>query len=131
MSNDSYNNRFCDDRGKHFFENSKECEFLGLKMFETRKTKESHPYNYDPLIIWGRPNSQTNFEPFSNKIQEIDPTKYKTLLDKHELKNWTDSKKTESFFKEFYGANKVTLFTIVEYCDNNGYPYYRFSIRIE
>lgn len=108
-------------------ENGKECQ----------RTPISHPYGYDPYIVFGKPNNEIekdyiNGSVYDDRLMQSNYKKFDTLKNDI-LKNIpfeNCSKETiEKFLESFQDHTvKIDLVRVLKGCNvSNGYPYYVFQ----
>lgn len=90
-----------------------------------RRTKRSHPYSYDPFVIWGAEN-QKDHAYYTDRMQQWDYTKYERLCQQHfEWPSFNPHARPhiiETFLSDYLGR-KVTLTCVMEWCNQaSGFP---------
>lgn len=98
------------------------------------KTKYSHPYTYDPFLIFF--NEEAKQEPtdsiYTDRLLEWDWDKHNHLCQKHfsnqgQYWNDRDPKKIEAFLCDWVGK-KVTLVANIQYVNmSSGFPVWRLD----
>jgi len=112
----------------------------GMKLMELvsadhdRRTKATHPYNYDPFTMWRGP-----IEPdgcvYTDRIFQWDHKKHDTLCMKHfgdRGQYWyqRDTEKIEAFLRDYLDAPELVLCEVQEHCNQaTGYPCWYFAYR--
>jgi len=92
------------------------------------KSKSSHPYNYDPILIWGVEEAETSGSLYTDRLLMWDHEKHNTLCKKHfgdEGQYWNnrDPKLIEAFLQDWHENPELSLVYITEFCNaSNGYP---------
>lgn len=105
------------------------------------KTPHTHPYSYDPYIVFGKPNKEVekgyiNGCVYDDRMLQSNFKKYEFLRG-NILKNSpfeTCSKENLEKFLSAFNDNKikVDLVRILKGCNvSNGYPYYVFQYHYE
>lgn len=119
----------CNDNGEVFFIEVEEYEG------RPRKTKQSHPYSYDPIILWtdGSDTLEPTDSVYTDRLYQWDYKKHNTLCQKH-FKNegqYWDRRNPEliqAFLRDYLDNPNLVLTKIIEYCNvSNGYPVWRFD----
>ena len=97
-------------------------------------TKDSHPYTYDPFLIFF--NEKAKQEPessiYTDRLLEWDWAKHNELCQKHfgnqgQYWNDRDPKKIEAFLCDWIGK-KVTLIANIQYVNlSSGFPVWRLD----
>jgi hypothetical protein len=97
-----------------------------------RRTKISHPYNYDPFTTF-KNNIKPNDSAYSDRLYTWNPTKYNDLCMKHfgDVGQYWSSRSTtkiQEFLCDYYDSSSLTLCEIQEQCNQaTGYPVWFFS----
>jgi hypothetical protein len=98
-----------------------------------KRTKLTHPYNYDPFVIWDN-GEKADGTVYSDRLLQWDWDKHNDLCEKHfgnkgQYWNRRDPKKIEAFLCDYFGE-PVMLTMIEEHCNQaTGYPCWRFDYR--
>ena len=96
------------------------------------KTKYTHPYSYDPFVIWSSGKKATD-SVYTDRLSQWDHDKTRELCKKHmPLKRWDNAepKQIEAFLREYWDNDKVELCRVSEYCNvSSGYPCWRLDYR--
>jgi len=99
-----------------------------------KRTKHTHPYNYDGHVIWrDGENAEADDTIYSDRLLQWDYDKHNRLCEKHfgnQGQRWNnrDPKKIESFLRDWCDNQKLKLVFIMEYCNqSSGYPCWRFD----
>jgi hypothetical protein len=104
-------------------------------------TKESHPYNYDPFTIWGRPqpDKRCNGTVYTDRLDQWDSGKYAQLARKHYRSSSNDFERPfdshnckghliEAFLRDWFDDPALQLLRVVEYCSPaTGYQTWRLD----
>lgn len=101
-----------------------------------RRTKISHPYNYDDFVLWrGGENKEANGSAYSDRLFQWDPKKHDRLCMKHfgdKGQYWDnrDIQKIEAFLRDYNDDPKLKLIYIMQCCNQaTGYPCWCFCYR--
>jgi hypothetical protein len=110
----------------------------------TGKTQTTHPYSYDPFIVWqteiheGPKKIEPNDSCYSDRLMEWDFKKHNLLRLKHfgneaQLTwNQDDPSKTEAFLRDYFNKPDLKLIRIIQYCNlASGYPCWRFDFHYQ
>lgn len=106
--------------------------FIGEDGEFTKKTKYTHPYNYDSFVVWQGEGKATN-SVYTDRLFQWDWDKHNTLCMKHfgnKGQYWgnRDPEKIESFLRDYMDKPKLKLVKNVEYCNvATGYPCWRLD----
>jgi len=100
----------------------------------TVRTKQSHPYSYDPITQFSRPASKDDAEDsvYSDRMDEWDPELCAKLKNKHfgNTGDYWDQRSPaaiESFLKDYFTAPNLILTKVIEHCNQaTGYPVWQF-----
>lgn len=96
-----------------------------------RRTKHEYPYNYDPITLWKRPESECNGTVYTDRLLSWDAEKYRELCQKHLPDvRWDNAHFTaiQSFLRDWFGEQKLFLVAVIEYCNQaTGYPTWRLD----
>ena len=110
--------------GNYFDEYGKPC----------KKTKMTHPYNYDAFVIWESVNKdKANNTIYTDNLLHWDYDKHNKLCEKHfgnKGQLWADRKpeKIEKFLRDWTEDEKLELVRVMEHCNQaTGYPLWRFD----
>ena len=106
-------------------------EFLPINI---ERTRDSHPYNYSPFIIYFNEETKqkASNSVYSDRLLEWGYSKHNRLCKKHfgdEKQSWDkrNSNKIEEFLSDYLGK-KVILIANIQYVNvSNGYPVWRFD----
>jgi len=98
------------------------------------KDKYSHPYSYDPFIIYynEKAEEEANDTIYSDRLLLWDWDKHNHLCEKHfgnqgQLWDNREPEKIEAFLSDFTGK-QIVLIANIQYCNiSNGYPVWRFD----
>lgn len=107
-----------------------------LQRCDPPRTKQSHPYCYDPFTIWGepRPSAVCNGSVFTDRLEQCDRAKYVHLMHKHYRCGESDyvhpfaldncqGRLIQAFLRDWFDDPKLRLLRVVEYCNQGtGYP---------
>lgn len=92
------------------------------------KSKQSHPYSYDPILIWGDEHEASSGSIYTDRLLQWDYDKHDELCEKHfgnrgQYWNDRDPKLIEAFMQDWVGNPNLKLVYITEFCNvSNGYP---------
>jgi hypothetical protein len=107
--------------------------FVGEDGRPVRKTKYTHPYSYDPFVVW-RGEGEANGSAYTDRLLQWDYDKHNELRRRHfgdvaQLRWGTDDPaKIEAFLRDFFDSPELRLVKVVEYCNvSNGYPCWRLD----
>lgn len=99
-----------------------------------KRTKYSHPYNYDGFVLWrGGENEEANGTIYSDRLLQWNWNKHNKLCKKHwgNEGQWWDQRepeKVEAFLRDWTEYQDLKLIFVMQYCNqSNGYPYWRFD----
>lgn len=99
-----------------------------------KRTKHDHPYNYNGFVTWrGGENSEVTGTIYSDRLLQLDYTRYNKLSKKHfgdEAQMWFDrsSEKIQEFLRDWTNDKNLRLIFVMEYCNqSSGYPLWRFD----
>ena len=99
-----------------------------------RRTKYSHPYNYDGFVLWrAKGNPRGNDTIYSDRLMQWDFKKHDQLLMKHfgdtgQYWDKRDVKLIEAFLRDWTEKPALELVMVMEYCNQStGYPCWRFD----
>jgi hypothetical protein len=104
-------------------------------------TKQSHPYCYDPLTIWGKPSPDKtcNGTVYTDRLEQWDRSKYDRLAKKHYQRgensyaqpfdtHYCKGDLIEAFLRDWYDDPKLKLLRVIEYCHPyTGYQTWRLD----
>lgn len=97
-----------------------------------RKTKQSHPYSYDPFTIF-KIEGECTGSVYTDRLYQWDYKKHNALCQKHfgnEGQYW-DNREPEviqAFLRDYLNKPALVLIKIIEYCNiSNGYPVWRLD----
>lgn len=105
-----------------------------LEVSTPRRTKQTNPYSYDPILVWKdfQTEEKANATIYHDRLYMWDNGTNKTddLMKKHDMNGWTDSAKTEVFLRDYTNNQNLKLIRIVEYCHmSSGYPIWRMDYK--
>jgi hypothetical protein len=106
-------------------------EFVDEGGHPVRKTKYSHPYNYDPFVLW-QGEGESNAADYSDRLLQWDYDKHNELCMKHfgnvrQRWNDRDPQKIEAFLRDYHNRPEIKLVKIMEMCNvSSGYPLWCF-----
>jgi hypothetical protein len=102
-----------------------------------RKTKWTHPYNYDPIIVYFGSARKGDSAVYSDRLWQGDYNKCEASInsirstDPQQRFRNDDPKQVEQFVSLYYNK-QVEVTAIVEGCNaSNGYPYWIFYFRVK
>lgn len=117
--------------------NSYTMDFMSKSLLnehgEPIKTKQTHPYNYDPIVLYKNGKTATG-SVYSDRLFQQDYEKHDEICQKvfgNRGQYWDkrEPKQIEKFLSEYFGK-KITLTRITEYCNQStGYPCWRFDYK--
>lgn len=101
------------------------------------RTKQSHPYSYDPFTIWGYPgpSKKCNASDYTDRLHQWDYRKYDSIarevytegarpFDSHHCRGDL----IEVFLQKYHNDPTIKLLRVIEYCDaSSGYPTWRLD----
>lgn len=106
---------------------------LGLRPPE--RTKWSHPYSYDPFIVWFGNAKRGDSAVYSDRLWQWNYDKCRSSIDAVRSKDAnqrfdnSNPSQVEEFLSLYYDK-PIKLTAIVEGCNvSNGYPYWVFYFR--
>jgi hypothetical protein len=108
---------------------------LGLTYNPNPKDKWSHPYSYDPFIVWYGNARKGDSVVYSDRLVQWDYDKYmecaKTVRTKYNTNSFDINNPVQvKEFLSLYYDKQVVLTAIVEGCNvSNGYPYWILYFR--
>lgn len=97
-----------------------------------RKSKLTHPYNYDPFDLYST-GKESNGSAYSDRIYQWNHEKHDTLCMKHfgnKGQYWDNREvnKIQDFLRDYFDSPELVLTKITEYCNQaTGYPCWLFS----
>lgn len=104
--------------------------FIGEDGRPVQKTKYTHPYSYDPFVLW-KGKGDANGSVYTDRLYQWDYEKADRLGKKHMPgKRWDNAQPSqiEAFLREYLDAPDLKLVKIIEYCNvSNGYPVWRLD----
>jgi hypothetical protein len=114
---------------KNLFINISEPDENGVwpSMFHSGKTKQTHPYNYDPFFILNI-GEKAKEAIYTDRLYSWNHKKHDELCKKHfgnQSQYWNnrDPEAIQEFLKDWTENPDVKLVFIIEYCNmSNGYP---------
>ena len=99
------------------------------------RTKVTHPYNYDPYTIWGKPypDKRSNGFVYTDRLEQWDYGKYERLAAKHYRIGNTWERPFDShnckghliqdFLRDWFDDPGLELLRVIEFCNQaTGYP---------
>lgn len=92
------------------------------------RSKHSHPYSYDPILIWGDEHAESSGSVYTDRLLQWDFDKHDELCKKHfgnkgQYWNDRDPKLIEAFMRDWTDNQNLTLVFVTEFCNqSNGYP---------
>lgn len=128
---------FCAGGGQLRGEDGKFLDIPGFHLGE--RTKESHPYSYDPLLQWRKYDKtpETASAVYSDRLAQWDYKKYQALVEKHftgvngdrggDYFHSRSPKRIEAFLRDYNDNQDLELVRIEEHCNwSSGYPVWAF-----
>lgn len=109
---------------------------FGDDTIDAVRTKLTHPYSYDPIIIWVGA-IEANNTVYTDRLYQWDHVKHDTLCQKHfgnRGQYWGSRTPTqiEAFLRDYLGHPTLALCRITEHCHQaTGYPLWRFDYYLE
>jgi hypothetical protein len=109
----------------------------GNMLFNTgdgKRTPLTHPYNYDPFVIWENGEKSTSTV-YSDRMHGWDYAKYnecstKVFGDNGQLFDKRDPIDIERFLRLYFDRPDLILCCITQHCNQStGYPLWRFEYR--
>lgn len=100
----------------------------------TNRTPISHPYSYDPYVIWKKYNKYNNTV-YSDRLVQWDYSKYNRIrkdIFKDESQYWDNcsGKDVELFLRKYFNDDTIVLCGVMKGCNvSSGYPYWIFMFR--
>ena len=102
-----------------------------------KRTKFDYPYSYDGFVTYRNgKNEEANQTIYSDRLLQQDYDKTRELMQKH-FGNTSDYycsrsvKDIEAFLKDWLNKDNLKIIFIMEYCNiSNGYPYWRFDVKV-
>ena len=94
---------------------------------KTGKTPFSHPYNYDPFVVWEQ-EGEADSSVYTDRLLQQEYKKHNRLCLKHfgdEGQVWSDRepKKIEAFLREWMDNDTVVLIKVMQHCNQaTGFP---------
>lgn len=100
----------------------------------TLRTKQTHPYNYDPITQYKRvvPDGEKEESVYSDRLKSWDPERCNRIMESYFASTGDDWSRRhavdiESFLKEYLDVPYLMLTRIVEHCNQaTGYPVWQF-----
>lgn len=100
------------------------------------RTKELHPYSYDPFTLWHRGgNENANGTIYTDRLYQWDYVKHDELCKRHfgDTGQYWDRRSptaVQEFLREWCEDKNLLLIEIMEYCNySTGYPVWRLDYR--
>jgi hypothetical protein len=100
------------------------------------KTKQSHPYSYDPIVLYEGNPAPENTEPgtiYTDRLLQWDYDKHNALCTKHfgNEGQWWDQREPadiEAFLRDWCNDADLILVKVVEYCNvSTGFPTWQLN----
>lgn len=98
-----------------------------------RRTKQSHPYNYDPIVTFRSNEVKANGSVYTDRLLGWDYKKHNDLCQKHwcnEGQYWADRspESIEAFLRDWMEDPELVLCEVQEHCNqSSGFPLWFFS----
>jgi hypothetical protein len=92
------------------------------------KPRTSHPYSYDPFVIWGDERAECNGSVYTDRLIQWDHDKHDLLCQKHfgdrgQYWNDRDHKLIEAFMQDWQDNPELKLVFVTQFCNvSNGFP---------
>lgn len=110
------------------------CMYEDINGEPTKRTKTTHPYSYDPYVVFRNgKNEEINETAYHDRMIQWDFQKFRDCLNKNGIKgelsigdpeNWN---KIEPFLRDYFDDQELKLIILMEGANlANGYPYYVF-----
>jgi len=99
---------------------------------EPRRTRDSHPYNYDPFMVCGH-DQKTNGGDYSDRLYEWNYEKAKACAEKHlcGVSEFRNLAKVEAFLRDYHDQPELNLAYVIQMCNvSNGYPVWYFGYNL-
>jgi len=103
---------------------------VDLPRHHPRRTKQTHPYAYDPFTIWGQPspNPKRNGSTYVDRLIQWDRAKYERLARKHYHSGGSSYMQPfnsqsckghliEAFLRDWFDDPTLELLRVVEHCN--------------
>lgn len=117
-----------DEKGKPFWLSPE-----GERNFTSKRTPISHPYSYDPIILFTNTEVKASNTVYSDRLFQWNSDKHDKLCTEYfgnRGQVWRDRapESIQSFLRAYIADQSIALVRIVEYCNpSNGYPCWRFD----
>ena len=100
------------------------------RMNDPPHTKWSHPYSYDPIILyWSGDKPKASV--YTDRMRQWDDAKFTKAYEKNmQKKRWDNAepKQIEGFLRDYMKDKGLKLHAVIEYCNaSNGYPLWRLD----
>ena len=113
-------------------------EYHQFLLENVRKTKISHPYGYDPFLVFFNEEAKKQAQDtiYTDRLYQWDYAKHDELCKKHfgNVSQYWDTrspKKIEAFLSDWTGK-KVVLIANIQYVNlSSGYPVWRLDFYVE
>ena len=111
-----------------FFAEADSDEVTGIR------TKYSHPYSYDPFVVW-RGTEKPDGSVYTDRLFQWDSQKHNMLCMKHfgnQGQHWSerDASKIEAFLRDYLDAPNLVLCEVQEHCNHgSGFPCWYLAFR--
>ena len=99
-----------------------------------RRTKATHPYNYDPFTTWRGPGEPDGCV-YTDRLYQWDNEKHDRLCMKHfgdrgQYWGHREPEKIQAFLRDYVDAPDLVLCEVQEHCNQaTGYPCWYFAYR--
>jgi len=107
-----------------------------FNMAEGKKTPLTHPYNYDPFVIWEN-GEENNSSVYSDRMLQWDWNKFnecakKVFGNEGQIFYDRDPEDIEKFLRLYFDEPNLILCRITQHCNQStGYPLWRFDYKKE
>lgn len=97
------------------------------------RTKQTHPYSYDPITQYRNPAVKPNGTIYTDRLLQWDFNKHDVLCEKHfgnRGQHWErrSPKKIEAFLRDWCDDEGLHLCAVIEYCNvATGFPTWRLD----
>lgn len=105
----------------------------GVPVDPSMRTKQTHPYSYDPITQYRNPAVEPNGTIYTDRLLQWDFKKHDVLCEKHfgnRGQHWEgrSPKKIEAFLRDWCDDTGLHLCAVIEYCNvATGYPTWRLD----